>query len=127
MNRQIKFRCKDFFDQRWIYGNYFIAKHDTHWIVDLDFTFQPVLSATIGQFTGLVDKNGKEIYEGDIISVKHPFMGREHIGTVIFEEYMFNIDGFSMSHFDYPSIAFSEGTQYMEVIGNVHENKELLK
>ena len=127
MNRDIKFRCKDFFDKRWVYGNYFMAKHDTHWMVDLDFTFQPVLLSTIGQFTGLRDKNGAEIYEGDILSIKHPFMGREHVGTVIYEDYMFNIEGFSMSHFDYPNIAFSEGTQYMEVIGNIHENTELIK
>ena len=78
-------------------------------------------------FTGLYDKNGKEIYEGDIISVVHPFKNRKHIGEVIFEEYEFNIKGFGFSHYDYPGEAFSEGTQYMEVIGNIHDNPELLE
>lgn len=79
------------------------------------------------QSTGLTDKNGKEIFEGDVISIVHPFRGRTHIGEVIKEAYTYNVKDFYFSHYDIPCDAFSEGTEYMEVIGNIHEHPELLE
>lgn len=82
-----------------------------------------VHNTAVEQFTGLRDKNGKEIYEGDIVQFK-PFPYQR--GVVIFEGFGFNIEGFWDSSYDCPSYAFSEGNNY-EVIGNIHENQELLK
>lgn len=79
--------------------------------------------ATLEQYTGLHDKNSREIYEGDVVQFKHSPYQR---GVVIFEGFFFNIEGFWDSSYDYPSYAFSEGNNY-EVIGNIHENKELLE
>lgn len=67
------------------------------------------------QFTGLLDKNGKEIYEGDIVS---DFGGIN--GIVVFENGMFCIK-WDMQNF-YPLI-----TETTDVIGNIHENPELMK
>ncbi len=78
------------------------------------------------QFTGLTDKNGKEIFEGDVIRIEHPFRGSTHIGEVIKEAYTYNVKDFYFSHYDIPGDAFSEGTEYMEVIGNIHEHSHLL-
>lgn len=79
------------------------------------------------QSTGLTDKNGKEIFEGDVIRIVHPFRGRTHIGEVIKEAYTYNVKDFYFSHYDIPGDAFSEGTEYMEVIGNIHKHPELLE
>ena len=89
-----------------------------------DYSFDDV---ELMQFTGLTDKNGKGIYEGDIVKIDHPFRNRTHLGEVIWKDYGYNISDFYFTHFDYPSEAFSEGTKYMEVLGNVYENKDLLE
>lgn len=79
------------------------------------------------QYTGLKDKNGVEIYEGDIALIKHSYKNRTWQGEVIWERWRFTGKGFFFPHFDAPYDLFCEGAQYIEVIGNVYENPELLK
>lgn len=79
------------------------------------------------QYTGLKDKQGKEIYEGDIFELKHPYNKRYHKGVVEFIDGKFTCRNFYQPHFDNPTDPFSEGTKYIEIIGNIYENKELLE
>jgi len=79
------------------------------------------------QFTGLKDKNDKEIYEGDIIRIKHPHKDRTFIGVVEYIDYIFGCKDFYFPHFDIPWHIFSEGTECIEIIGNIYENPEKLK
>lgn len=74
----------------------------------------------VEQYTGLKDINGKEIYEGDVVE------GYNQKGEVWFSRGLFNVYGFQNSSFDYPTMAFSEGVDF-QIIGNIHENKELIK
>jgi uncharacterized phage protein (TIGR01671 family) len=79
-----------------------------------------VVPSTIGQFTGLTDKNGKEIFEGDI--VRSFSSGKEHIGVVNWNKL------FSSWHIgEYATLYGSENFSDNEVIGNIHDNPELLE
>ena len=85
-----------------------------------------VLPATVGQFTGLTDKNGKKSFEGDIV---------QYYGTYPLEVYIEKghtkirwYDTISASKYD--ELFFSsdrEGYGECEIIGNIHDNPELLK
>lgn len=71
MNREIKFRGKDAITGKWAYGFYYPSKG--HSIIRDEKDCECiVLPESVGQFTGLCDKNGKEIYE-DINACCHPF------------------------------------------------------
>lgn len=73
------------------------------------------------QFTGERDKNGTEIYEGDIVS----YEGVNY--TIVFEAAGFTADGFYDASQDVPWGYFSEGAnERSEVIGNIYENSELI-
>lgn len=66
MSREIKFRGKQIDNGEWVYG--YLADEDyINDINSIDLSSIEVDRDTIGQFTGLLDKNGKEIYEGDIV------------------------------------------------------------
>jgi uncharacterized phage protein (TIGR01671 family) len=84
-------------------------------------------NTTLMQYTSLKDKNGKEIYEGDIIEGKHPHKGRYHKGVVEYIEWRFTMKCFFWGHLDIGNEPFCEGTEYWQVIGNIYENPELLK
>lgn len=138
--RTIKFRGQDehgYWHVGWLAetndGTIYIAENDEGWTDDGfhndDFSgWYKVLEKTIGQFTGLLDKNSEEIYEGDIITCINKSdsvyeIGRQMIGFVAYEEngcYWFCKNNFQ----HYNDWAFADD---IEVIGNIHNNPELLK
>lgn len=77
------------------------------------------------QYTGLKDKNGVEIFEGDILKVKlsKPSYFDDNIGKVYFRNGCFTITSVDIS--DDTFIYFPK-SRCIEVIGNIYENKELL-
>ena len=95
---------------------------------------------TIGQFTGLLDKNGKKIFEGDIVRIAYCFgWDDEKEKDVPEEEYIskvYSIDGcpfcVDLLHCDSDMtpiawLDWSYDDAEIEVIGNIHDNPELLK
>ena len=108
---------------RLIFGDNFIrAKNDvkalSHAMVDPE---------TVGQFTGLTDKNGKKIFEGDIVTAKDEIWGSPFCysitGKIVYDEASFFIEPKDVMETQY---IFNECAVY-EVIGNIHDNPELLE
>jgi hypothetical protein len=75
------------------------------------------------QFTGLKDRSGKKIFEGDVVKCING-----HIGVVEWENHdaCFNVTGYYNCSNYFPTMAFMEG-QPVEIIGNIHESPELVK
>lgn len=116
--REISFRGKSVYTDEWVTGYYIgagtLVKHgDEHWSVDDD---------TVGQFTGLTDKNGKRIFEGDIV--------RNADGYLFSAQYPFAVK-FCDGNFcgDAGGFVYISGEEfrYCEVIGSIHDNPELLE
>lgn len=137
--REILFRGKREDTGEWVCGFYVVLNNIEHRIYDgyaeTDcgdyypdaYSVDPV---TVGQYTGLTDKNGKRIFEGDI--VQYPIEQGNHRGTnlhkVIFEHrggsaYF----GIVMNAIETWQFCLSVPSKLMEVIGNIHDNPELMK
>lgn len=82
---------------------------------------------TIGQFIGLKDKNGVDIFEGDIVQYRDGEYS--YLGIVKRDCYQFFIDGIEPDdNYDFIDVSNTfDGTSSLEIIGNIYENSELLE
>src|SRR5690554_1942373 len=156
MNREIKFRGKPDWDSidedyvklyageaykdGWVYGQLARNAYGMAWIIghivewDEDYIYPgywiPVDLETVGQYTGLKDKNGVEIYEGDICKYRY---GRwTYIGKVVFNTHacIFEMRRTEVVGYHGERAIKTQLLNHIdkvEVIGNIHDNLELLE
>lgn len=135
--RKILFRGKEINTGEWVYGSLlYSGSENQYYIVENDGEelSYPVSKETIGQYTGLKDVNGTEIFEGDIVEVTCKFKGKvefENLGVVRYKENAFQLDIFTDDEkMDYPiyeSVCNSEREDTFIIIGNIHDDAELLE
>lgn len=138
--RGILFRGKRIDNCEWVYGYYYKQTEfygdeaEDHIIItsheDLSFDqaldYCSVKPETIGQFTGLTDKNGKVIFEGDIVVFnrgRNLPNSRPHPEVIFFDERNVQFTRYTSPYATLQKDMMGE----CEVIGNIHDNPDLLK
>ena len=135
MNREIIFRGKIIDNGEWAYGS-LVVEEDKYYIAlnindnikrdDYDVYMLEVIPKTVRQYTGLHDKNGKAIYEGNIVKVNDEIIAEviwenDYLGYFLYANEENSIDSFENGEqplYDYWGS--------IEVIGNIYDNPELL-
>lgn len=119
--RTIKFRGKTKSDNQWVYGFYFKID-ENHYILENVLggsQKQEIIPKTLGQFTEIYDKNGIEIYEGDILNMRNRYLKKDNqvfknTGEVYFEKGVFRCDQIPLAYLD-----------ELEIIGNIYDNSKI--
>lgn len=135
--REIKFRGMRVDNDEWVYGCLINNTPDGRIFIQEDiYSLDPkqIKKDTVGQFTGLYDKNGKEIYEGDV------FADENGVDVVVFNDGCFRLNLYEWYEYCLDGSAYEDRWSVVdsipinvftldgeEIIGNIYDNPELIE
>jgi uncharacterized phage protein (TIGR01671 family) len=141
--REIEFRGKRTDNGKWVYG--MLARYDRNMevanILESGVILIPVIAETVGQYTGLKDKNGKKIFEGDIVHCWYEDYSEMGLDSEFYSVVQFGnpngeynwgyqlrrVKGDKVNYEILLWVEMEEAHAYCEIIGNIFDNPELLK
>lgn len=146
MKREVKFRGKRLDNGEWVYGSLvrnsdtFVIINESQWSFDpncgnvavwLDVGDNEVREKTVGQYIGRKDRNGKDIYDGDIIAIKGNYprvVLWDKVGWALMPCEYYHDKVFWAMNLQHPGPDWWElFADEIEVIGNIHDNPDLMK
>ena len=86
-----------------------------------------VIPETVGQYTGLTDKNGKKIFERDIVEFTDKYTRKKGRAEIVFEAFKWKYSGCYYGGNPIVWLCIDDGSIEFEIIGNIHDNPELLE
>ena len=147
--REIHFRGKRLDNGKWVQGFLVIWGNDYYIAPDINaYTsmggrgkgrcmmfghYYQILPETVGQYIGLTDKNGKKIFEGDILKIIHKYQSpfdddTKEYTDITTDVVFFDDEGLCFSYGKSPFLCVVDNvTAEYEVVGNIHDNPELLE
>jgi len=141
--REILFRGKRVDNGEWEYGSLVIqnGEHisktevasDEYYIFGKRGEHCLINPSTVGQYTGLTDKNGRKIFEGDILKIVHKYQSpfdddTKEYTDITTDVVFFDDEGLCFSYGESPFLCVADNvTAEYEVVGNIHDNPELLE
>lgn len=129
--REILFRGKRLTNGEWVEGDHLAGGWDFDSAIraktgEMTYEIVAVAPTTVGQYTGLEDKNGKRIFEGDIIKIPDDYDEYGHNAGEIYEVY-FLFGGFRLKpKYSRARGFWLEDDKTVEAIGNIHDDPGLL-
>lgn len=130
--REILFRGKRKENDEWVFGDLIhepwasciqVMENDNINTFKFKRTKYSVHKETVGQYTGLTDKNGVKIFEGDIVTIPDS----KKMGLPALIRYDYVRATYEVSRSGYNPLSLIDAREFYEVIGNIHDNPELLK
>lgn len=130
--REILFRGKRIDSGEWAYGDLLTCDDEMEIYSESHGENGGwVIPRTVGEYTGQTDKNGTKIFEGDIVKIYDPYDLLHYdnpdyqVSKVFYSDGALCVD-YHTSDYDYTVMGWIEDVEF-EVIGNIHDNPELLE